>query len=263
MFFLQIKAQALIPALTIIFIAFGLHGCATQGGTPDNANITTDPYLVFSSAQTRLNCGLSCAGSYGAARRKIKSLHDSGQWKELALEVSYIGFDIDQGYYYLGRAAEELGFSQAARTYYNFSLNRPHKCAGSFNNCDGLIFPRDAHARINLMNEKVAKEAADKAAQENAARAQRDAAERARRDAAQRAAAADAAAQANKERSRKEAAEKAASDAAKRRSTETSTRSVPQAEKSGITKSVDPTETSSGSSEQKKPPSRVRNALEL
>jgi hypothetical protein len=41
-----------------------------------------------------------------------------GRWQDLALLVAQVGYMNDLGYYYLGHAAENLGYWQAAQRYY-------------------------------------------------------------------------------------------------------------------------------------------------
>ena len=51
---------------------------------------------------------------------------------------------VDSGYSYLGRAAEGLQHTDAARTYYRLALAITFKRAGLFNNCDGIDVPLEA-----------------------------------------------------------------------------------------------------------------------
>jgi hypothetical protein len=51
----------------------------------------------------------------------------------------------------LGRAAEGLGYVRAALIYYKLSLESDYKCAVLLNNCEGLVFPREAYAGLDRL----------------------------------------------------------------------------------------------------------------
>jgi hypothetical protein len=102
----------------------------------------------MAAGQVVLDCALGCATQWGATRRTLKYFHDTSQWGALALNVMKIGFNDDLTWYYLGRAAEELSYLDAARIYYAASLGAP-RCNGAlFNNCDGFDLPADAQRRL-------------------------------------------------------------------------------------------------------------------
>ncbi len=132
-------------ALGAPLLFVGLYGCSTPGGIQlATGEPVSDVMAAFEGGDARLTCGMSCAGVYGAARRRLKALYENELWKDLALEVARIGHRDDQAYFYLGRAAEGLGYMNAARTYYNrLALANDFKCGGFINVCDGLVFPRD------------------------------------------------------------------------------------------------------------------------
>jgi hypothetical protein len=132
-------------ALFFIFIFF--PGCATQGersATPSTTFLFESQTLK--SGKVRLTCGLSCSGTFGFNRRKLKRLHDTQNWEELASEVARIGFPQDQAYYYLGRSMEGSGSFDAAMVYYKLGL-ASKKCDGLFNNCD-FVFPEEINNRM-------------------------------------------------------------------------------------------------------------------
>ena len=136
-----------------IIAACGLvtYGCASTGIQTSTGEQVTNVIAVFERGEARLNCGPSCSGAWGSARRQAKRLYEQGLWNDLAIEVARVGFKDDQTYFYLGRAAEGLGHAEAARTYYKLGLVSSYKCAGIFNNCDGLVFPNEIIAGINRL----------------------------------------------------------------------------------------------------------------
>lgn len=133
--------------------AFGivLYGCASSGIQTPTGEQATNVVTVFERGEARLNCELSCAGAWGAARINAKKLYEQGLWRDLAIEVSRVGFKSDLTYFYLGRAAEGLGLAETSITYYKSGLASPYKCAGFLNNCDGMVFPDDITAGINRL----------------------------------------------------------------------------------------------------------------
>lgn len=135
--------------------AIVLTACATGG-----INTTSPRFWVdFSQGNIRLTCGLACAGTSGANLRKETGLYQARMWKELAREVSSVGFEGDREYFFLGAAAESLGYREAAKIYYQLSLATTFKCKG--NMCSGLVLPRDAIQRLNYIT---AQEEAEKRA---------------------------------------------------------------------------------------------------
>lgn len=141
-------------SLRLVLIAvcgFIISGCASSGIQTPTGEQVTNLQEVFKRGEARLNCGVSCAGAWGSASRQAKNLYEQGLWSDLATEVARVGFKADQTYFYLGRAAEELGYTDAARTYYKLGLASSYKCAGLFDNCDGLVFPNEISAGIDRL----------------------------------------------------------------------------------------------------------------
>lgn len=128
-----------------------IYGCASNGIQTSTGEQATNVISAFEHGEARLNCEVSCSGAWGSARRQAKKLYEQGLWKDLAIEVAKVGFKADQTYFYLGRAAEGLGHTDAARTYYKLGLASSYKCAGILNNCDGLVFPSEILAGINRL----------------------------------------------------------------------------------------------------------------
>ena len=95
----------------------------------------------FQKGDIRLECTLGCAFRWGSNRREIKGLYNDGLWRELAMRVIKIGHQSELSYFYLGRAAEEMGYLTAAENYYKLSITSL-KCAGFLNVCNGIDLPR-------------------------------------------------------------------------------------------------------------------------
>ena len=111
--------------------AASLSGCS-RGGVQDSAGQpVADVYNAFSKGEIRLRCGISCSGRWGMERQKWAALYQNQLWQDLALSVADVNFQGDVQYFYLGRAAEGLGFYQAADTYYRLSRTVTFRCGGS------------------------------------------------------------------------------------------------------------------------------------
>lgn len=144
--------------ISTLFCTCLLASCASSGiavNAPDFQN-------NFASGNIRLTCKLSCSGSVGFARQKMRSLYNNKLWMDLAKEVASIGHDNDQQYFYLGAAASGLGYRNAARTYFSLANSTTLKCGGTPNVCDGFNFPADINTWVNALNSADAKDAAAK-----------------------------------------------------------------------------------------------------
>jgi len=151
-------ASFLLIIVMSISIASGLSGCVSGGIKSDNGETVSDESSIlslFKKGEIRLTCGTSCSGSWGSSLVEIKSLYSQSRWKDIVLEIAKIGFDSDVDYFYLGRAAEELGYFDAALTYYQLALSSSMKCAGLFNNCNGFSFPSDIDSEISFVQRQI------------------------------------------------------------------------------------------------------------
>src|SRR5271169_3241016 len=145
--------RACIGALTL---------AAMTGCTMKNANVPPDELMrQFQAGQPMLDCSMEeCGLGWMQNRHKAELLEATGRWQELALFVMQIGFMDDLTYYYLGRAAQELGYLQAAQRYYRIAErlsvtelacgNRPH------NICNGHVFPDQLYPRLEVVEARLA-----------------------------------------------------------------------------------------------------------
>jgi len=144
--------------VTVLIVSIFLTGCSGSGSS-DNVRIPEELHgegvevaggnfmSSFSSGELRLTSG---AAGWGWVRSDALAHYRSGNWRELARLTAEKGSESNLPYFYLGRAAEELGYLEAARVYYDFA-NYARDCDGVFNNCDGIDVSRqvkDARARI-------------------------------------------------------------------------------------------------------------------
>ena len=132
----------------VLFLILCIFGCASGGIQSPTGDPLPDVLAALKSGQIRLSCDAACAVSWRTTRHQVKALHDNELWNHLAIEVSRVGYKVDLAYYYLGRAAEGLGYYDSASIYYNLALADIYECDGIINNCDGFVFPRDARNRL-------------------------------------------------------------------------------------------------------------------
>jgi hypothetical protein len=85
-------------------------------------NISSKIMSDLKSGNDILDCTDLCAGAFIKKESDLYALDIAENWKDLALEVARIGNHRDLAYYYLGQAAQGLGYHTAAIKYYTSSL---------------------------------------------------------------------------------------------------------------------------------------------
>ena len=105
-----------------------------------------------------LSCHEPCLERWRAAQPQAASLAAPGQWPELAALVVNTGYQDDLTLYYLGRAAEGLGYPGAAASYYRqstYASKTPQACRLLSGNCGGISFPSAALQRIAAIDRQL------------------------------------------------------------------------------------------------------------
>lgn len=112
-----------------------LCGCESKFAT-----VTPDLQAAFmkdlQAGKLNLDCGLKCDITWISQAPQIHALDLAENWNDLAVRVMQIGYGSDLAYYYLGQAAQGLGYHQAAITYYGNAMqiasgpNALLKCGG-------------------------------------------------------------------------------------------------------------------------------------
>ena len=107
----------------------------------------SEPFNRFRRGETVLDCTVQCAFGYSRRTGDWKRLHDSGQWRDLAVSVLQVGYLSDLSYFMLAEAAKGLNLPQAAEVYYKRAVEagRSHGCGDS---CEG--FPVQTRAQAAL-----------------------------------------------------------------------------------------------------------------
>ena len=121
---------------------------STYQDLTQNSSKSDQVVTIFVKGEIDLSCGPTCSGDWGFNQRKIKYYWKSGQMTELAKTVIAINHGVDLSYFYLGQAAEGLGYLEAAKMYYNKAKHFPYKCDGFFDNCDGINVPKETEAAL-------------------------------------------------------------------------------------------------------------------
>jgi hypothetical protein len=144
---------------------------AATGCTLKNVNIPPDQLMrQVQAGQPILDCRTECSEAWGQNRQQIRILDATGRWQDLAVLVAQIGYMNDLSYYYLGHAAENLGYWQAAQRYYRIAERLsvgPMSChqgevdlqAGlsiAADLCDGYSFPDVLYPHLEVVEARLA-----------------------------------------------------------------------------------------------------------
>jgi hypothetical protein len=101
-------------------IALWMAG-ASLGAAP-RAVAQDDPMTVqLKSGAVMLDCGPPCQSASITQRSQALMLYNSGQWQSLAMLIMQTRYGDDLTWFYLGRAADSLGYYSAAQHYYIMS----------------------------------------------------------------------------------------------------------------------------------------------
>lgn len=113
------KAWGILTARLSTLAFLGLTACAPVQTM--NPEFRAQTLSALRSGTINLNCGASCAWGWVNERERIRAFDAAGDWESLALRVAQVGYQKDLAYYYLGRAAEGLGYREAALSYFGDS----------------------------------------------------------------------------------------------------------------------------------------------
>jgi hypothetical protein len=139
-----------VATLGLLMIA----GCAGLPGQVSPAQAVDQ----LRSGLPLLACREACAEQWRAALPRAANLAATGQWPELAALLVNVGYQDDLTLYYLGRAAEGVGYPGAAASYYRQSTyvsNTSQACRLLSGNCGGLRFPPAALQRIAVIDRQL------------------------------------------------------------------------------------------------------------
>lgn len=118
-------------------------------GVPKHAVVTPELHNRFiedlKAGNLNLTCeSVECTFSWIDKYDEMVSLYKSAQWTGLTDLVMQVGFPRDLAYYFLGRSAEGLGYSDSAMKYYQKSMSlysdsvHSHHCREFQQGCGGV-----------------------------------------------------------------------------------------------------------------------------
>jgi hypothetical protein len=125
-------------------------GCGPQKPVVDSAAAVAQ----LSTGAPLLSCRADCVAEWRRAQPHAAQLDAAARWSELAALVITINYQDDLTLYYLGRAAEGLGYPAAAVSYYRQSTyisGSSLSCQHESGVCAGVVLPDVALARIDAL----------------------------------------------------------------------------------------------------------------
>jgi hypothetical protein len=134
-----------------------LCGCAGSGGDNHYTNMTRAELLAqLQLGRSVLRCREPCLPAWRDAQPRAARLEAARQWSDLATLVMQTEYQDDLSLYYLGKAAEGLGFYPAAISYYRQSMELSGtsiSCANLSRLCGGVALPTEAARRLSIAQE--------------------------------------------------------------------------------------------------------------
>lgn len=128
----------------------------TSDPQQETLGLVADDFDKFKTGKANLNCTLACGFGNGSNRKSIQELYSNQRWKDLAIVVIKVNYEKDLNYFYLGRAAEALGYKAAAETYYNkaIELSKTSKrCGYVFKyQCNDIDVPSESLESLEALN---------------------------------------------------------------------------------------------------------------
>lgn len=124
-----------------------LAGCAEQPAAINPA----EAMALLRTGRPALRCRESCLAEWQQAQPQAAQLAAGGRSQELAVLVMRIGYQDDLSLYYLGRAAEGMGYRGAATSYYRQSMQLSGtaiSCQNLSRQCGGVVLPLAASSRV-------------------------------------------------------------------------------------------------------------------
>src|SRR5271154_3052834 len=127
----------------IALVCLSIAGCAER---IDSFKPADSPALLR-AGRPLLTCREACLAAWRGAQPQAAQLDASARWQDLALLLMRIGYQDDLSLYYLGRAAEGIGYRGAAAGYYRQSTvlaGTASSCQRLSRMCGGGALPRAA-----------------------------------------------------------------------------------------------------------------------
>lgn len=156
---MQSRFGVVLPMLAALL---ALAGCNMVAVGYQDPTAKAEAMAAFHAGDAGFSCGqgLSCAVKWSAARAAANRLLLAERWDDVADVVLGAGYEQDLSWFYLGVAAEGLGQTRAARTYYDNAIRRSlygagYSCtAAGMMSCDGVRLPEDAQQLMAGLNKR-------------------------------------------------------------------------------------------------------------
>jgi hypothetical protein len=131
----------------IALACLSLVGCAERIDMGNPA----ESLALLRAGRPLLTCREPCLAEWRSAQPQAAQLDAGARWQDLALLLMRIGYQDDLSLYYLGRAAEGIGYRRAAAGYYRQSTlvsGSSSSCLNRSRLCGGVGLPRAAALRV-------------------------------------------------------------------------------------------------------------------
>ncbi len=137
-------------------------GCAALAGcvAPPAAVTPADAVARLRTGEPLLSCREACLGEWQRAQPQAAQLAGAGRWADLAALTLRVNYQDDLSLYYLGRAAEGLGYPGAAASHYRQSTylsGTTIACQRFSRMCGGIALPRAALLRLAAIDRSLAR----------------------------------------------------------------------------------------------------------
>lgn len=129
---------------------------ASTQPNPQPLTFYSPEFDKFQQGTIELACNTECGAQFLLKQSSLKEAHDNKNWRVLAMDTIKVGYRFDLSYYYLGTAAQGLGFNNAAKKYYEDALklseNKDSACAHGFIlKCSGIEVIQESHQALSSL----------------------------------------------------------------------------------------------------------------
>jgi hypothetical protein len=146
--------QGLIARVLIGLACLVPAGCADQRGSITPAQ----SLALLPTGRPVLSCREACLAEWQRAQPQAAQLDAGRRSQELAALVMRIGYQDDLSLFYLGRAAEGMGYRAAAASYYRQSTQLSGtsiSCQYLSRQCGGVALPGASLSRVAALERMV------------------------------------------------------------------------------------------------------------
>jgi hypothetical protein len=135
-------------------VCLAMAGCVQQAPTITPAGAAAQ----VQTGRALLTCRDACLDEWRRTQPQAAQFEAAARWPELAATVLQANYEDDLSLYYLGRAAEGLGYPGAAASYYRQSLRfsgSSGSCQHLSRICGGVDPPHAAGARLASIERQI------------------------------------------------------------------------------------------------------------